>query len=330
MHLQSQNKSMKYFGIDLGNYDTKSQNTTMPSGYEGPYASKPMMVNHFLEFNGKYYAPTIERLYYQQDKTKDERGIVLTLISIAKEMIYKYGKNNANHDEIQKGIDTVREIGLGVGLPISHYKKAYVDRLKEYYMTYMKEPITFTYDDYTFQFKVCGIGVYPQGGAAAMCKANKLAETYKTYYTVDIGGYTVDVSLFKNGQPCKDNFSLEMGIITLYDAIIDKVFKEFDSHLDYDVIESVLKEEQTILSLDIINLIKEMSAKHANNIINALRQQKIMFDSHPCLFVGGGSIQLMPYIIKNPLIKKETCLFIKDAKANAKGYARLIKAEMEG
>ena len=62
----------------------------------------------------------------------------------------------------------------------------------------------------------------------------------------------------------------------------------------------------------------------------ALRQQKIMFDSHPCLFVGGGSIQLMPYIIKNPLIKKETCLFIKDAKANAKGYARLIKAEMEG
>lgn len=70
-----------------------------------------------------------------------------------------------------------------------------------------------------------------------------------------------------------------------------------------------------------------MSQKHANEVINALRQRKIMFDSHPVLFVGGGSILLKKYILDNPLIKKEATQFIMDPKANAKGYKRLVYAD---
>ena len=74
---------MLYLGIDVGNSDTKSENTTFPSGYEGPYSSRPAIVNEYLELNGKYFIPTTDRLFYLKDKTADDRCIVLTLMAIA-------------------------------------------------------------------------------------------------------------------------------------------------------------------------------------------------------------------------------------------------------
>ena len=32
---------MFIIGIDVGNYDTKTQNTSTPTGYEGPFSEKP-------------------------------------------------------------------------------------------------------------------------------------------------------------------------------------------------------------------------------------------------------------------------------------------------
>lgn len=319
---------MLYLGIDVGNFDTKSQNTTVASGYEGPLDTKPMIANHVLEFNGKFYTPSIERLYYVQDKTSDERGIVLVLISIAMELIHRYGKNSASKAEIQDSIFKVSAIALGVGLPVSHYKKMHIDKLVNYYSDYMSNQIAFTYDGYKFLFQMKHICVYPQGGAAAMCDGNKIATTYKTYYVIDIGGYTVDVAQFKDGMVSKDVFTLELGIIILYDSIIDKVYKDTDTYIDYDIIESVLDEEKTILSENVISIINAMASKHAVTIINALRQKNVKFDSYPCLFVGGGSLRLQKYILENSLIKRDFTQFIKDTRANAKGYARLIRDDI--
>lgn len=318
-----------YFGIDVGNYDTKSQNTTIPSGYDGPFASKPMMANHVLEFDGKFYNPTEKRLFYLQDKTSDGRAIILTLFSLANEIISGLSKDNATRDQIQSNINKITDIVLGVGLPVSHYKKATIESLIAYYRKYMENGIVFSYDDYQFNFVLKGISVYPQGGAAAMCKQNKIAKTFSTYYVCDIGGYTVDVAQFKNGVPCKDTFSLEMGIITLYDKIVDNVLKDQNVHVDHDIIASVLNGEATILKEDTLSLIKEMAFKHANDILNSLRQHGVMFDSYPVLFVGGGSILLRPYLLKNPMIKKEAVYFINDTRANAKGYKRMVRAEYD-
>lgn len=322
-------KELKIFGIDLGNYDTKSQNTTIPSGYEGPFTSKPVMAAHYLELDGKYYTPSIDRLYYMRDKTNDERCIVLTLISIAREILLKFDKvENVSKEEIQEYISHITKIGLGAGLPVSHYKKAAIDNLIAYYEKYMKCGIDFTYDDYHFHFSLEICRIYPQGGAAAACKANKIALQYNTYYVIDIGGYTIDVAQFKNGCPEKDRISLEMGIITLYDNIVNKVFANCDINIDYDAIEAVLNNENTILAEEVKAIIREMTNNHANTILNALRQQKIMFDSHPCLFVGGGSILLKASLLRNPMIKKDAVQFISDTRANAKGYARLLKSEL--
>lgn len=316
------------YGIDLGNSFTKSQNTTFLSGYEGPYSSKPIIATDYLFFGGNYYAPSAERLFYQRDKTEDERGIVLTLISIAKEILFKFEKKYTSHDDIQHAISKITTIGLGVGLPVSHYNKTYIDNLINYYTQYMGEGIHFEYNGFQFSFTMTICRVYPQGGAAAATKDNKIAEKYNTYYVIDIGGYTIDVAQFKNGVPAKDRLSLEMGIITMYDNITEKIFANCNINVDHDAIEAVLNNENTILSEKAQALIKEMTMKHANNVLNALRQQKIMFDSHPCLFVGGGSIMLKNALLKNPMIKKDAVQFITDTRANAKGYARLLKSEL--
>lgn len=320
---------MIYLGIDVGNFDTKSQNTTMPSGYEGPYYQRPMLSSHFIKFENQYYIPSEQRLYYLQDKTKDGRALILTLISIANELIYKFGKSgDTTPENIQKGISSVTEIALGVGLPVSHYKKNFIDDLIQFYTERMGNGISFIYDGYSFNFSMRFCRVYPQGGAAAACKQNKFSKIYNTYYIFDIGGYTIDIAMFKNGVPTKDKISLEMGIMILYDNIIEKINQNFDLSIDANVIQDVLSNEPTTLNDDVKSFIKTMSEKHASDIINKLRQLKIMFDAYPCLFIGGGSLLLKPYILKNPIINKEATQFIHDTRANAKGYARLIKSEL--
>ena len=111
----------------------------------------------------------------------------------------------------------------------------------------------------------------------------------------------------------------------MYDDIISRVGMDFDIDIDYNTIQSVLNAEKTILKPEAVSIIQEMTAKHASNIINALRQKKIMFDSYPAIFCGGGANLLKPFIVANPLISKETTCFISDTRANAKGYERLIK-----
>lgn len=321
-------KNITFLGVDVGNSDTKSSNTTFPSGYEGPYPTKPMLSEHYLYFNGKYYAPSVDSMLYQKDKTTDERGIILTLISIAKELISTYSKKEeGDSTKIQARIAATTQIALGAGLPVSHYKKALVDNLINYYSKYMGDGVEFEYDGYQFCFKMVFCRIYPQGGAAAACKENKITSIFNTYYVIDIGGYTVDVAQFQNGRPSKDCFSVELGAIVMFDKIAEKVSVDYDITIDQELIKTVLSGGATILPDEVKNLIFAMSQKHANEVINALRQRKIMFDSHPVLFVGGGSILLKKYILDNPLIKKEATQFIMDPKANAKGYKRLVYAD---
>lgn len=323
-------KNVTFIGIDVGNSDTKSQNTVFPSGYEGPFPSKPLMSEHYLFFDGKYYAPSADSMFYQKDKTTDERGIVLTLISIAKELICTYSKKeDGDKERIQERITATTQIALGAGLPVSHYKQTYVDNLIKYYTKYMGDGIEFEYDGYKFSFRMVLCKIYPQGGAAAACKENKITSIFNTYYVVDIGGYTVDVAQFQNGRPSKDCFSPELGVIIMFDRIAEKVNIDYDIMIDTDIIKTVLTGGTTILKEEVQDLIIAMAQKHANDIINALRQRKIMFDSHPVLFVGGGAILLKKYILDNPLIKKEATQFIMDSKANAKGYKRLVYADYQ-
>ena len=94
-------------GVDVGNYNTKSQNTVIPSGYEGPFLEATILGGYErgnLKWNGLYYIHSSKRLPYLADKTKDDRCIILTLMSISKEILLRTEKEGMSHDEIQAAI----------------------------------------------------------------------------------------------------------------------------------------------------------------------------------------------------------------------------------
>lgn len=71
---------------------------------------KPVL-GEYLEYNGKYYSLTGERIPYMRDKTLDNRFFILTLFGIGKEL--------ERRTQPQK--DTIYQVELPVGLPPKHY-----------------------------------------------------------------------------------------------------------------------------------------------------------------------------------------------------------------
>ena len=321
---------MFILGIDVGNYDTKSQHTTSPSGFEGPTPEKPLFAKEYLELNGKYYIPTVERFAYEKDKTRSERCLILTLFSIAKEIhrAVTKAKKDLSHEDVQRLINNVKEIALGVGLPPTHYTRARIDELTAYYKKHLGNGIQFVWNDYEFNIYMKTCRVYPQGGSAASEPENTFRTKYSTYYVVDIGGYTVDIIKFSDGQVDGKWDSKEEGVLIMFDDIINKVQMNYDTTLDNTLIEDILNGKETILTDDVLTFIKENVQKHSDTIIDIARQVGVEFKAYPVLFGGGGSLLLKDFIFKNNLINQKATIVLPDACANAKGYARLLKQEL--
>ena len=107
-------------------------------------------------------------------------------------------------------------IGLGAGLPPAHYGSLY----KSFEDYFKRGMITFTYNGKEQSIYLNDVKCYPQAYAAAVTILNELME-YTKVLIVDIGGFTADYLLMRNGvadlSACN---SLENGIIVLYNQII--------------------------------------------------------------------------------------------------------------
>ena len=162
-----------------------------------------------------------------KDKTNDERYFILTLIAIAKEL--ESAGRNTPFEQIQ----------LAVGLPPEHYGV-----LKNKFSNYFKKdgPINFIYKEKPFSIIIDKVlhGLSVQAYAAVVPQSSLIINTPRIFI-VDIGGYTTDVLLLKNGkldfQFCR---SLESGVITMNNEIIRKVNSYHDMLLEDEHISDVL------------------------------------------------------------------------------------------
>ena len=313
-------------GVDVGNFATKSSSTSFTSGYNVS-TKKPIVKQDYLYFKDKYFIFDGTVFKYQKDKTKDERAIVLTLASIAKELLSIVEKRKCNNG-IQYELDQISGIHLGVGLPPLHCATL-GEKTKKYYEKYFENGIKFEYNDFKFNLKLGRCAVFPQDYSAAIAykkDGKDNVKSYKSYVCIDIGGYTVDIILIKNGKPIiAQSASESLGIIKMYDAINNDIEQNssLGISISYDMMESVLKEEQTILPADVIEIIKNGARNWILQIINTCEQRDIEFSVYPVLFIGGGSLLLKKYIKEsNVFVKYE---FIPTPNANANGYKLLIK-----
>lgn len=315
-----------YLGIDDGNYDIKTPHITMPSGYTSS-ENLPPVTDNYLFYNGMYYIPTKQRFNYQEDKTTNERGIILTLFGIGQELTYIAEKRGG---DIQENISKINHIALGTGLPPLHMmaNNAVANKIA-YYEKYMKNGISFEYSGYKFHFDMNFCDVFPQDYAAIVISADDdVIKNFTDYTAVDIGGGTIDIIPFIDNVPDTSNcISLPLGDIYMYKYICLDIKKNYGITLRDKDVENILSKENTVLKQEVIDRIFVVVQKWVDeNIVNGLAQNNVNFEATPTIFLGGGSKLLRYFINKNTNIVNQH--FLKDpVRANAKGYAAMIKSE---
>jgi len=327
-------------GLDVGNSDTKTQTTSTVSGFSS-YAIKPFAAEEYIMYNGKYYVTNGERFPYVKDKTVNENLFILSLFGIAKEILSYAEKKNAKKEEaakedaqkaanvlgVQGEINKIHTINLGVGLPPTHMSTLKESTI-EYYKTHFGDGVEFSYQNYKFNLKLNYINCYPQDYAALISfdrknpkNADHIIVKYTSYYAIDIGGWTVDIISIVNGKPNMNKCdSKSLGVLAMYDTIVNTVEMQTGFRLTNEDIEMVLMGKPTILDEQYINLINNLKDDWFDKIVNVLTQFGLQFEARPVVFLGGGA-QLFKSCIKKSNIKKYD--IIPGANSNAKAYRAL-------
>jgi len=316
-------------GIDTGYFDTKSQSTTIPSGYT-KCSKKPFMVKDYLLFNDSYYVLDESRFSYEKNRTSDDKIFILTLFSIAKEIVTYYGSLGTYNtaETLQCKIDTIENLILGVGLPPAYFSSQ-TDELAKYYKEEFGNGVDFVFNDLKFHLMQKQVNIYPQDFAAAVYY-KRLSMKYPTgknimnhfddYYAIDIGGYTVDLVASIDGQLKQEkSFSIGLGTIVMFDNIITSVESTFGLTVTMRLIECVLNDKPTILEEDVKSYIRAYPSDWINKIVNTFCEKGIDFSVMPAVFLGGGTLLFKSAITSNKLLKSFE--FIPDPRANARAYA---------
>lgn len=298
-------------GIDHGNYAVKTRGFDFVSGL-AEHTVKPPMTDEILEYQGKYWTLSGKRLSYMRDKIQDDRFFILSLFAIAKEL-EKRGK-----------YVPMEKIQLAIGLPPEHY-----GLLRERFGEYFKNRgmTEFIYGGKPYRIFIDRVMVFPQAYAAVIQKSSLIVKTVRVF-VIDIGGYTTDVLLLRNGKPdlqfCR---SLETGIITMNNEIVRKVGALHDMRIEDEHISAVLGGKEIILPEEIKVTIREEAKLHAKEILDQLRELQVDLRANPAIFIGGGSALLKPFLEQSQLVVQAD--FIEDCHANAIGYEMLAESQMK-
>ena len=113
-----------------------------------------------LEYQGKFYTLSNQRIPYKRDKTEDDRFFILTLFGIAEELHLKerYGEE-------------VVHVSLAVGLPPAHYGAQ-----NQSFIRYFSNRgiVNFQYRDNPYTIYIEDVRCYPQAFAAAVTMMDRL------------------------------------------------------------------------------------------------------------------------------------------------------------
>ena len=263
-----------------------------------------------LNYHGKYYQLSNQRIPYRRDKTEDERFFVLTLFAIARE-INATGRYTT---------DTIR-VQLAVGLPPAHFGAQH-KTFTNYFLG--RGTISFVFQKKLYTILIDDVACFSQSYAAAVTLLPTLQNEPKAL-VLDIGGFTADYLQLKNGEGnltvCD---SLENGVITLYNKIISRVSAEQDMLLDESEIDAILLKQKAPSFPEVIRIVETQAQDFVNDLFSTLRERGLELKTGKVVFVGGGSILLRRHILASGKIG--SALFVEDIQANAKGYELMYKA----
>lgn len=270
--------------------------------------------NNVLQYGGKYYRLTDQRIPYHRDKTEDDRFFVLSLYAIA----YEIEAANCYTTNVMR-------VQLAVGLPPAHYGAQYA-RFTQYFMG--RGAVQFSLDGKTYAIYIERVACYPQSYAAAVTIYKELKDVPKALI-VDLGGYTTDyLRMVKGTADLSTCDSLENGVIKLYNGICSRVRSELDILLDPVEIDAILSGKTAHFAPEVVALVERQAQVFADDLLRTLREIGLELKTGHVVFVGGGAILLRRQLEASG--KVGSALFVEDIRANAKGYELLYQIDQAG
>lgn len=296
--------------IDHGNKQIKTANKTFTSAFTES-DTKPPFGEDILEYQGKYYSLSGNRIPYLRNKAIDDRFFILTLFALAYEI-----EAAGAYDP-----DEIMDVQLAVGLPPAHFG-AQAEQFEAYFKN--RDVISFVFQNKPYDIYINEAVCFPQAYAASVPLFGKLKDIPKAV-VVDIGGFTADYLLLRNGKgdlsACD---SLENGVIVLYNRIQSKVNADLDLLLEESDIDAILMEKPHDFDDAIVDIVEEQAQSFIGDLVGKLRERMIDLRSGKAVFVGGGSILLRRQI--EACDKVGHALFVDEISANTKGYDLLYRA----
>lgn len=169
---------------------------------------------------------------------------------------------------------------------------------------------------------------YPQAYAAAAIMLHTLMDDPKAV-VLDIGGFTADYLLLKNGKADLTSCdSLENGVILLYNKIRSRGNSELDLLLDESDVDAILAGRKTSYPAEAVRLVERLAQEFVNDLFSTLRERMLDLRYSKVVFVGGGAILLRRQIEASG--KVGTPLFVTNINANAAGFEYLYRLETAG
>ncbi len=301
--------------VDHGNRNMKTCHFIFTSGLN-VLDKKPARGEQYLQYEGKYYTLSEQRIPYQRDKTSDFRFFILTLFSIAMELNGK--------EQIQP--EDVVQIQLPIGLPPKHFAELY-EKYEKFFRTEGKV-LDLNFNGRIYHICIQEVRAFVQDFAAMMTIGQDIMNVPKAV-GIDIGGFTTDYLLMRKGRPdmgfCD---SLEKGVITMYNQIISSVNSEYDMLLEEADIDSILAGDTQYYGDSVVQLAEAMVRDFVTDLLNSIRERGIDTRTSYTVFIGGGAVLLKRFLEKSDRLGKY--LFIEDLKANARGYDLLYRTYENG
>ena len=277
---------------------------------------KPARGEQYLQYEGKYYTLSEQRIPYQRDKTLDFRFFILTLFAIAMELEGK--------EQIQP--EDVVQIQLPIGLPPKHFAELY-EKYEAFFRAEGKV-LDLNFNGKIYHICIQEVRAFVQDFAAMMTVGQDIMQIPKAV-GIDIGGFTTDYLLIRKGKPdmgyCD---SLEKGVITMYNQIISSVNSEYDMLLEDTDIDSILSGNTQYYDDSVVHMTESMVHDFVTDLLNSIRERGIDTKTSYTVFIGGGAVLLKQFLEKSDRLGKY--LFIEDLKANARGYDLLYRAYKNG
>lgn len=239
----------------------------------------------------------------QDDKVCNENFYMLTLASIARELI-------------ARGEDALRKnhIVLAVGLPIGRYsaeKKAFRNYLLKNHM------VRFRYEKKEFVIFIEDVLVYPQCYGAIV---DRLPEMSGQEIVVDIGSWTIDIMKVIDRVPDQATIATDPnGIITCMRRIQEVCVAQTNEKIDEYMIREFITKGDVRLDQEFVDIMVNELTGYTKGIFRKLAERGVNVRTTPITFVGGGAVLMKRYAG----IDQKNVSYVEDVKANAIGYEML-------